>query len=356
MSDSKASWKQRALAALGPMLFGYLRGRAFDSPEGDVDPNEQALQRYRLMPRVLAGQTEVSLECAIMGQSWAAPIGVGAFAADRLFDGQGAAAIGRVCARLRLPFFVSEEAVTPLPEITASGVDCWLQLRAAGPFERALGLLDLAARAQCKGIVLTVLAPVHPVPGLHPGGVDVAGEIASRGWSTIGSAEGVARLPAFPAWGIDELARLVEASHERGMSLIIKGVLHPADALLAQAAGCDGVMVSNVGVRQLYRWAPAVERIAPISAVLEGARATPQRTCVLVDGGFRTAADIVVARLLGADMAVLVRPVAYALAAGGEAAVEQMLGGLLGELQAVCAWMGVARLEQLEPSQLIRLD
>jgi isopentenyl diphosphate isomerase/L-lactate dehydrogenase-like FMN-dependent dehydrogenase len=345
MSD----WKQRALAALGPTLFGYLRGRAFDSPGAEIDPNEEALQRYRLVPRVLAGQTEVHLECSIMGRSYAAPVGVGAFAADRLFGVQGAAAIGRVCARLRLPFFVSEEAVTPLAEITASGVDCWLQLRAAGPVERAERLLDLAARADCKGIVLTVLAPVHPVPGLHPGGVDVAAAIASRGWSTIGSAKGVARLPAFPAWGTAELARLVGAVHERGMSLIIKGVLHPADALLAQAASCDGVMVSNVGVRQLYRWAPAVERIAPVSAVLEG-------TSVLVDGGFRTAADIVVARLLGAHMAVMVRPVAYALAAGGEAAVEQMLGGLLGELRAVCAWMGVAGLEQLEPSQLIRLD
>lgn len=349
MSDAK-SWKQRARAALGPTLFGYLRGLAFDNPGGEIDPNEQALQRYRLVPRVLAGQTDVSLECAIMGRTYAAPIGVGAFAADRLFNVQGVSAIGRVCAGLRLPLLVSEEAVTPLGEITASGVDCWLQLRAAGPFERALGLLDLAARAQCQGIVLTVLAPVHPVPGLHPGGVDVAAEIASRGWSTIGAAEGVARLPAFPAWGTEELGRLAEAVHERGMSLIIKGVLHPADALLAHAAGCDAVMVSNVGVRQLYRWAPAVERIAPVSTALEGLSA------VLVDGGFRTAADIVVARLLGAHMAVLVRPVAYAFAAGGEAAVEQMLGGLLGEMRAVCAWMGVARLEQLEPSQLIRLD
>jgi isopentenyl diphosphate isomerase/L-lactate dehydrogenase-like FMN-dependent dehydrogenase len=142
---------------------------------------------------------------------------------------------------------------------------------------------------------------------------------------------------------------LVKAVHERGMSLVIKGVLHPQDALLAQAAGCDAVMVSNIGVRQLYRWAPAVECIAPVSGVLGG-------TSVLVDGGFRTAADILVARLLGAHMAVLVRPVAYAFAAGGESAVEQMLGGLLGELRAVCAWMGVARLEQLECSQLIRLD
>lgn len=349
MNDHNGSWKQRALAALGPMLFGYLRGRAFDSPDLDVDPNEQALQRYRLVPRVLAGQTDASLACAVLGRTYAAPIGVGAFAADRLFNAQGAAAIGRVCARLGLPLFVSEEAVTPLADITASGVDCWLQLRGAGPLERALGLLDVAAKAGCQGIVLTVLAPVHPVPGLHPGGVDVAGEIASRGWSTIGSAEGVAALPAFPAWGTVELERLVPAVHERGMSLILKGVLHPDDARLAQAAGCDGVMVSNIGVRQLFRWTPAVERIAPVSAVLDSA-------CVLVDGGFRTAADIMVARLLGAHMAVLVRPVAYALAAGGERAVEQMLVGLLGELRAVCAWMGAARLDQLEASQLVRLD
>ena len=350
---SKRSWMDQASAKLGTTLFDYLRGRPHDMRDADIDPNERALSRYRLIPRILTGRQQVDLSCSIFGQEYAAPIGIGAFAADRLFDADGVVAIGRVCARLRLPLFISEEAVTPLPEAIASGADCWLQLRAAGPIARAERLVRQAADAGCKGIVLTVLAPVHPVPGLHPGGVDVAAEIAARGWSTIGAAEGVARLPAFPAWSDIELTQLVEQAHACGVKIIVKGVLHPADATMAIGTGCDGVMVSNIGVRQLYRWAPAIDQLPAISKAMLAAQPRPP---ILIDGGIRNAADIIVASILGAQMAVLVRPLAYALAAGGEAGVEQMLTGLLGELTAVCAWMGAATLSDLQSDQLTRLD
>ena len=361
--DNKRNWMDQASAALGPTLFDYLRGRPHDMRDGDIDPNEAALSRYRLVPRILTGCQGVDLACAIFGRMYAAPIGVGAFAADRLFDAAGVAAIGRVCARLRLPLFVSEEAVTPLADVIATGADCWLQLRAAGPVARAERLVLQAADAGCKGIVLTVLAPVHPVPGLHPGGVDVAAEIASRGWSTIGAVEGVARLPAFPAWSDIELTHIVAHAHACGMKIIVKGVLHPMDAKMAVDAGCDGVMVSNIGVRQLYRWAPAIDQLPTIREALLATRrpivgddAPSAPASILIDGGIRQAADIIVACILGAQMAVLVRPVAYALAAGGESGVEQMLSGLIGELTAVCAWMGAANISALGTDQLTRLD
>jgi len=358
----KRNWMDQAAVALGPTLFNYLRGRPHDMRDADIDPNEEALARYRLVPRVLTGRQEVDVRCAIFDEEYAAPLGVGAFAADRLFDAGGVAAIGRVCARLRLPLFISEEAVTPLADVIASGAHCWLQLRAAGPIARAERLVRQAADAGCKGIVLTVLAPVHPVPGLHPGGVDVAAEIAARGWSTIGADEGVARLPAFPAWGDSELTQIVEAAHACGMKIIVKGVLHPMDATMAIAAGCDGVMVSNIGVRQLYRWAPAIDQLPAISKALLAARrpiashdAAPPSPGILIDGGIRHAADIIVASILGAQMAVLVRPVAYALAVGGEAGVEEMLSGLIGELTAVCAWMGAGNMSELQADQLSRV-
>jgi isopentenyl diphosphate isomerase/L-lactate dehydrogenase-like FMN-dependent dehydrogenase len=50
---------------------------------GDVDPNELAWSRYRLEPRVLQGQCGVDVGCAVFGQQYAVPVGVGAFAADR---------------------------------------------------------------------------------------------------------------------------------------------------------------------------------------------------------------------------------------------------------------------------------
>jgi isopentenyl diphosphate isomerase/L-lactate dehydrogenase-like FMN-dependent dehydrogenase len=343
-------FRDASRAALGAELYGYLVGRPHDMRPDDADPNELAWSRYRLVPRVLQGHDHVDVTCRLFGCDYAAPIGVGAFAADRLFGADGVTAIARVCAALGLPLVVSEEAVTPLADITATRVDCWLQLRAAGSLERAVRLAQNAAQAGCQGIVLTVLAPVHPVPGLHPGGVDVAAQVAQRGWPTIGASEGVAKLPAFPSWGMSEMRELLTAVHALGMRLVLKGVMHPADARAAQAAGCDGVMVSNIGVRQSYRWAPVAGQLSTVSEALDGDMA------LLVDGGIRQAADIVAARVLGAHLSIVVRPVVHALAAGGEAAVRDLLSGLIGEVQAICAWMGAASPGDIARDQLIRLD
>uniref|UniRef100_UPI00197E3788 alpha-hydroxy-acid oxidizing protein n=1 Tax=Burkholderia sp. Ac-20379 TaxID=2703900 RepID=UPI00197E3788 len=214
-------------------------------------------------------------------------------------------------------------------------------------FERAIRLAQGAAQAGCQGIVLTVLAPVHPAPGLHPGGVDVAAQVAQRGWSTIGAQEGVAKLPAFPAWGMDAFREVLAAVHALGLKLVVKGVMHADDAVAIHAAGCDGVMVSNIGVRQSYRWAPVPGQLEIVSAALD-ASAT-----ILVDGGIRHAADVVAACVLGADMSIVVRPVVHALAGGGEAAVSTLLRATVGELQSLCAWMGAARLGDIARDQLI---
>jgi isopentenyl diphosphate isomerase/L-lactate dehydrogenase-like FMN-dependent dehydrogenase len=340
-------WRDESRAALGAELFGYLTGRPHDMRRDDTDPNELAWSRYRLVPRVLQGHKGVDVSCRVFGRDYAAPFGIGAFAADRLFGAQGVSAIARACAALGLPLVVSEEAVTPLAELTATGADCWLQLRAAGSVERALGLSRSAAHAGCRGIVLTVLAPVHPAPGLHPGGVDVAAQVAQRGWSTIGAQEGVARLPAFPSWGMDEFREVLAGVHALGMSVIVKGVMHPADAVAIHATGCDGVMVSNIGVRQSYRWAPVPAQLERISEALGGAAS------IVVDGGIRHAADILAACVLGADLSIVVRPVVHALAAGGEAAVHDMLRTTIGELQSICAWMGAATPGGIARDQLI---
>lgn len=348
--------------ALGAELFGYLTGHPHDKRSGDADPNELAWSRYRFVPRVLQGHGGVDVSCRLFGRDYAAPVGVGAFAADRLFGAGGVAAIARACAALHLPIFVSEEAVTPLADIAATHADCWLQLRAAGPLERAVRLAESAAQAGCKGIVLTVLAPVHPAPGLHPGGVDVAAQVAQRGWSTIGAQEGVAKLPAFPSWGMREFGEMLKAVHALGMSVVAKGVMHPADAVAIQAAGCDGVMVSNIGLRQSYRWAPVPAQLERVSEALRGAAqsalngASQGHAAVLVDGGIRHAADMLAASVLGADLSIVVRPVVHALAAGGEAAVHAMLNATLGELQSLCAWMGAATPGDIARDQLILAD
>ena len=103
--------------------------------------------------------------------------------------------------------------------------------------------------------------------------------------------------------------------------LLVKGVLDPEDARRAIDAGVDGLVVSNHGGRQLDS-VPSTVRALPdvVDAVGDAAE-------VLVDGGIRTGLDVVKMIALGARAVMIGRAWAWAVAAGGQAAVRTVLGG-----------------------------
>ena len=70
-------------------------------------------------------------------------------------------------------------------------------------------------------------------------------------------------------------------------TLIIKGLQHPADALLAADCGVDGVIISNHG------GIASDGAIAPIDALPEVIAAAGDRITIIVDSGFRRGADVV---------------------------------------------------------------
>jgi len=333
MTDNSLPHAIEARERLGDALYRYLLGQPKDGINPQ-DANAAALQQFRLVPRVMRGSHGLNIASEPFGRRWSAPLAVGAFAGDKVFHQEGLLPIARVCQRLGLPLFVSEETVTPLSEICAEHDDCWLQLRAAGSVERVIALIDHAAECGAQGMILTLLAPVHPVSGLQPGGFSIGEELVRRGWKTIGSTHaGVHPLPAFPAWSWQTLAEVLAHAKTRNLPVMVKGILHPLDAEQAQALGFQALMVSNIGLRQSARWATPVQQLPAIRPHFKGLLA--------IDGGIRSGADVLVARCLGAELSVIVRPVITALAAGGEEAVYALLEGVINEITALCTWCGV---------------
>jgi isopentenyl diphosphate isomerase/L-lactate dehydrogenase-like FMN-dependent dehydrogenase len=343
--------RDAAKRALGDKLFAYLMGRPMDLLPDEPDPNEVALARYRLVPRLMKATKGVDISLDFCGRRVAAPLAVGAYAADRLFCEDGVLPIATVCAELGLPLMISEECLTPLDAITARGGDCWLQIRGAGPLARAEALIEAAHAAGARGIVVSLLAPAHIRPGLYPGGVDIGAEIAALGLKTIAARVDATPVAAFPGWGWASLAAAADYAGRLGMSMTAKGVLHAEDAHEAFAAGCRAVMVSNMGVRNLGRWAPAVAQLPAIRA----RAALPGRSLVL-DGGIRVPPDVVVARILGADLATLVRPVVLAQVTGGIEAVRALLAGFVDVITSIVSWMGAETLDDLAPDQVVALS
>jgi L-lactate dehydrogenase (cytochrome) len=132
------------------------------------------------------------------------------------------------------------------------------------------------------------------------------------------------------------------------LPVLVKGVLTADDARLALEHGVDGILVSNHGGRQVDG------AVAALDALVEVRDALPEAV-VLMDGGIRTAADVLKAMALGADAVLIGRPYAYALAAGGQRGVEELLQNLMAEIDLNLALAGAHSVRELDRSWLTKV-
>ena len=117
--------------------------------------------------------------------------------------------------------------------------------------------------------------------------------------------------------------------------LVVKGILEVDDARAAADAGADGIVVSNHGGRQLDGALSTVRALPPIAA------AVGDRLTVLMDGGVRSGLDVLKALALGAKGVLLGRAWAFALGAGGERGVGEMLAVMRAELRTAMVLTGL---------------
>jgi isopentenyl diphosphate isomerase/L-lactate dehydrogenase-like FMN-dependent dehydrogenase len=149
-----------------------------------------------------------------------------------------------------------------------------------------------------------------------------------------------------PGFTWDGLARLRDRWRGR---LLVKGILHPEDAVRCADLGCEGIVVSNHGGRQVAFGPSTIEALPPIAAALAG------RIAILLDSGIRRGADLLRARAHGADFALCGRALAYGVGAGGPAGAERALEILELELVRALGQLGVPSYANVGPSELTRI-
>ena len=128
--------------------------------------------------------------------------------------------------------------------------------------------------------------------------------------------------------------------------VLVKGVLTTEDARRALDLGCDGVVVSNHGGRQLDA-APATIDVLPEVAAAVGGKME-----ILVDGGVRRGSDVLKALALGAKAVLIGRPYVWGLALGGQDGVAHVLDTLRAEMQRSMQLMGCSSVQDLDHSWL----
>jgi 4-hydroxymandelate oxidase len=165
----------------------------------------------------------------------------------------------------------------------------------------------------------------------QPGPWDRSFSVGSGAGNAGGGPEPIGELyPGTLTW--HDIAAIRSWAPE--LPLVLKGILHSADARLAIEHGADAIVVSNHGARQLDRVTPAVDALEEVAEAIGG------RCELWVDGGVRRGLDVAIALSLGARGVLLGRPVLWALAAAGEAGVARALSILREELEIALALLG----------------
>ena len=123
--------------------------------------------------------------------------------------------------------------------------------------------------------------------------------------------------------------------------LVVKGVLDAEDAQAVKSAGADAVQVSSHGARQLDSAPAAFEALQEIRAAV-GADYP-----VFYDSGLRSGEDAVKALIQGADFVFYGRIMQFAMAAAGEAGLQQLWDVLSDEFSIAMAQIGVTSIDEL---------
>lgn len=356
-------------------LFDFFEGGAED--ELTLRDNRAAFERVRLLPRVLVDVKDIDLRTELFGGQAALPLAIGPTGAIGFGRPGADVALARAAKAHGVPFILATPATASIERVAAeAGGRLWFQLYVLDnrPFREKL--LERAHRAGCEVLFVTVDLPAGgnrerdlrngcTVP-FRPGWRNARDlwrkpawlfDIARNGglppmenligleqWTAsagdIAASVGRAMDPSFDWAGLERLRDLWPGK------LVLKGIQRVDDAERAAELGCDGVVVSNHGGRQLDG------AVATLDALPGIARAVGSRMTVLMDGGVRRGVDILKARALGAHAVLLGRATLYGVMAGGEPGARRALEILGSELERAMKLCGVRAPAEIGPDLL----
>ena len=352
-------------------IFDFFDGGAED--ETTLRENRAAFERVRLLPRVLVNVATVDTRVDLLGKETALPLAIAPTGGISAGRAGAELALARAAKAFGVPFTLATPSAFTIERVAEEvGGRLWFQLYAVREHEFREKLVARAKNGGYEAMLVTVDLPVsgkrerdprngfrtpynpnwrnsrdvlfkpawlleilrHGLPGMAnfegyrfstPKGTDIATAVGRE-------------MDAALDW--TQVQRLRELWPRK---LFLKGVERPDDAERAAAIGCDGVVVSNHGGRQLDGAAATLEALPAV------ARVAGNRITVLLDGGVRRGVDILKARALGAHGVLTGRATLFGAMAGGEAGARRALEILASELERAMQLCGVRSIAEIGP-------
>ena len=345
--------------------------------------NRAVFERIKLKPRVLNDVSKRDQSITLFGQKQNMPIAIAPTGTPGIMWYEGELELARAAKKAGIPFTLATTTLTAMERIVDEvGGRLWFQLYMYADRSLSRWIAERAKNAGYEALIMTVDSPTFsnreynlrngftiPVTYSAKNIVDV---LSHPRWM-LGVwlrylLEG--GLPLFENYPPEVKARVKAAPMGRAMklndalnwddvremrklwprTLMIKGVLSPADAAIAADCGVDGLVVSNHGGRVVDG---AVAPIEMLPAMLD---AVGKRMTVIVDSGFRRGSDVVKAMALGAHAVLVGRATLYGVAAAGEAGGTRALDILREEIDRVMALIGRRGIDELNRELLALPD
>jgi len=374
--SSTHDYREAARRRLPRFLFDYIDGGAYD--EHTLARNSLDLRQLALRQRVLKEVGEVDLSTTLLGQSLAMPLALSPVGLTGMYARRGEVQAARAAEKAGIPFTLSTVSVCPIEEVQQAVTrPIWFQLYVLKDRGFMKNVLDRAWAAGVRTLVFTV---DMPVPGAryrdrHSGmsGPNAAlrrylQAVTHPRWAwdvgLLGRPHDLGNVSAYlnKKTGLEDYVGWLGANFDPGIgwhdlqwirdswqgSMLLKGILDPEDAREAVRFGADGIVVSNHGGRQLDGVLSTARALPEIASAVKGDLA------LLVDSGVRSGLDVVRLLALGADTVMLGRAFIYALAAEGQAGVENVLSLFAKEMQVAMTLTGARRIADIRPDSLVQ--
>lgn len=373
--SASTDYREAARRRLPPFLFHYIDGGAY--AERTLARNVSDLGDVALRQRVLKDVSALSLETELLGEKLSMPIVLAPVGLTGMYARRGEVQAARAAQKAGINLTLSTVSVCPIEEVQGRcDKPIWFQLyvlKDRGFMKNAL------ERAWAAGIRTLVFTVDMPVPGAryrdaHSGMSGPNAEIR-RLWQAVthphwafdvglmGTPHDLGNVSKYlgKATGLADYIGWLGANFDPSISwkdlewirdfwkgpMVIKGILDPEDAKDAVSFGADGIVVSNHGGRQLDGVLSSARALPAIAEAVKG------DLTILADSGIRTGLDVVRMIALGADGVLLGRAFIYALAAGGEAGVSNLLSLFEKEMRVAMALTGVKSIREIGPQCLV---
>ncbi|MCJ1240447.1 hypothetical protein MMC14_008450 [Varicellaria rhodocarpa] len=324
--------------------------------------NSAAFSKYRIRTRVLRDVSNVDTSTSVFGRRIAFPLCVSPAGLQAMAHPTGELATSRACAKRGINMAISSFSNYSIEDVRKAGLEVGplthaIQMYSMQDRELQKRVIQRAEAAGCTAIFLTADSPVLGVRYNEwrndfrtPEGLEFP--ILER---TTEAIRAQTHDGGFTSFNSDRHSWEREIPWLRSitsMQIWIKGVLTAEDVHLAVEYGCDGVLVSNHGGRQLDG-VPAT-----LDALPECVEAAGGRIRIHIDGGIRSGADIFKCLALGAECCWVGRPVLWGLAYDGEAGVGLMLDTLYEEFKRCMQLTGCKSVSEITKASLgrIRVD